>query len=136
MAITITQSEDVLNTAFYAGWGSTTPIAWGNVPFTPPDSNSWVRFTVRVGDSDQTSLGPEGCRRFQRNGRVFVQIFTFEAEQGTTLGTALVDSVLSIMEGKNFSSIYTLAADVTGIGPDGKWYQTNVSIPFWYHAIK
>lgn len=37
-------AADAIETLFGTTWGATTPVAWANVPFTPPDTGSWVKF--------------------------------------------------------------------------------------------
>jgi uncharacterized protein DUF4128 len=36
-------AADAIETAFNTAWGTTTPIAWPNIAFTPPATGSWVK---------------------------------------------------------------------------------------------
>lgn len=134
--ITQAQAKDALLTGFNTGWADRTPVAWDNTKFSPPDTDPWVRFAIRMSESEQDSLGRTGNRKFRRTGRVFVQIFQLNNEQGLTGGDTLTDAVLSVMEGNTFSGVYTLAGSPQEIGPSDKWWQINVSIPFWFQTTK
>jgi hypothetical protein len=66
-----------LESAFQAGWAAsvaTYPAAYGNVPFTPPASSPWVRFSVLSGEGNRASLGTASpLHRF--TGLLVLQIF-------------------------------------------------------------
>jgi len=53
------------------------PVAYGNVPFTPPNNTPWVQAQLRFGDNTYATLLPTGGVGFNRqNGVLTVNVFT------------------------------------------------------------
>jgi len=124
-----------LETAFSAGWGITTPIAWQNSSIQLPNSlTPWVRFSLAPGASLNVVLGSDVPRL---RGFIAIQVF-IPLDQGVGDGYRLSDTILSILENKNFSGIFTYAGFVDNVGEgirrvkdvETGFHQLNVKIPY------
>ena len=133
----IVVAEEAIYQAFQDGWGATSAFTFDNEKFDPPEDDKWVRVAIRGNDSNQETLGKEGNRRFERSGILFIQCFTPE-NQGIKDANTLAKTAREIFEGKRISgtTIYFLSGTSRKIGPDGKWYQLNVEIPFRYDETR
>ena len=118
------------NTLWVSGSPSTarTEIAWGNVNFTPPESASWVRFTVSHSGASLASVGTSPLHRY--DGNVLIEVFA-PANTGEGDIDALCDAAEAIFrdyrtqQGLRFDSPYTL-----NMGESGGWYKKDVMCPF------
>jgi len=134
LSITI---EDTFN----ASWGSTTPVRFDNVAFTPPKT-SWVSLEVWDGKSDKASLGI-GSQLRRSLGTVFISIFT-PLNGGSKPARLLADQVSAVFRDIVVSEVTFYEADVsrvgekyytnsgTGVPATSQWYQMNVAVPFKY----
>lgn len=124
------QQRQDIETRFASQWAGATPIAYENVAFTPPNS-SWVRLSILNGGAYQSSLGNGDDNNLYREaGVISVSIFTM-LNQGTGAARALADQAAAVFRGVDFGSgIKCGAPRITSVGADGKFFQTDVSIPF------
>jgi len=134
-----------IESTFATAWGSTTTVAFDNVPFTPPTSASWVKITVREGDSEKITLGSSPQRR-RTVGTVFIDVFTVVG-QGSKPVRALADSVKTVFRDLRVSGIQFFEGDVmvqgeryytnsgTGVPATSQWYQATVALPFKYDVV-
>ena len=107
-----------------------TPIAWPNVPFTPP-SGPWVRFNVLDGEGSWRSIGSPGSNLVGYVGAVVIQIFV-PLLSGESTARDYADAAAEIFQGQVISGIRFSPATVHILNTslaDG-WHQINVSIPF------
>jgi hypothetical protein len=119
-----------LRSRFNVAWGITTPIAWPNLNFTPPNPQaSWVRFQIVDGESNQIGLGAmPATTRYA--GIIWVQIFT-KQDIGDGAAYALADTVKSIFHNWCGNTVRCFQAKIKTVGNEGNgWFQVNVSIPF------
>lgn len=116
---------------FATAWVNTTPVAWPNIPFDPPENASWVRVTVLHAEARQVSLG--SAKVYRRPGVVIVQVFVPEATAGQP-ALALADQVVTALQGKQLTGgVQLQTASIREVGPDQRGaYQINVSVPFTY----
>ncbi|WP_299085064.1 phage tail terminator-like protein [uncultured Paraglaciecola sp.] len=133
---TLDQAQQAINDRFIAAWGSTTPFSFTNeMPASNDISTSWVRLVSRLAVSGQRSLGQSGNRKYDRNGIIFVQVFS-PINQGSSSGTALAKQIEDLYEGERFNGVVGQDSIIRDIGPDGEWYQLQVEINFTYEEIK
>lgn len=125
-----------IRSRFNTEWGATTPVAWPNAAFTPPNPpNPWVRLTILPATAGQRTLAPVGSRTFRAGGLIVVQVFTPENE-GDGENQTLCEQVAAIFRGVTASGIRYAGPNgesprIRSIGNDGAgWYQQNVEIPF------
>lgn len=109
---------------------STTPVAYANVPFTPPTAQPWVRLTINTGLGAVAGHSGDGFGLTIFDlGLVSVQVFTPDGE-GTKNNWEIVDEIIPIYENTRFDGILVNAATVNQAGTNNGWYQTNITLPF------
>lgn len=126
---------------FSTNWGTTTPIRYDNVPFTPPQT-AWVSIETWPGNSSKASLG--NSLQLRRSlGTVFISVYT-PIGDGSKPARDLADQVAAIFRDKQVSGITFQEPDMgrvgeiyyaaTGSGVVGttQWYQAKVAVPFFY----
>ena len=135
------------NTEFHAR--RNTPIAFDNFAgllksdgsfiSKPEDSNgdnvSWVRLSIRSNDAEIATMGGVGNRRFRQSGAMLVQVFV---PTGVGDGTVyeIADDVGNAVRGVTVSGVRLKATTPPRfVGPDGAWFQANLSTPFEFDLI-
>jgi len=126
---------------FNTSWGTTTPIRFDNVGFTPP-STSWVSLEVWDGKSNKASLGT-GSQMRRTTGTVFIDVFT-PLNDGSKPARELADQVSAVFRDVVVSGLTFYEANIsqigekyytnsgTGVPATAQWYQMSVAIPFKY----
>lgn len=135
---TLDQANEAMAQRFVDVWTPTGhPFTLENEEFSVPQTGPWARFTGRLTASTQRTLGRAGNRRFQRLGSLFVQIFDL-IDVGTNRSKQLAQTVLEGFEGVSLTGTTIRFYDVIPreIGPDGRWYQTNVEINFEFDETR
>lgn len=108
-----------------ANW-ATTPIAYDNVDFDPPNASAWVRLNILNGDTAYRAL--EGKKRY--SGMIVVQCFA-PKNSGTETLRGYADSIGTVFEDQIFDDVVCRAAILTTVRTDANWHQINVTIPYW-----
>lgn len=134
---TLNEARGRIYQDFATAWGATSALTFDNEDFSPPAGLPWVRLAVRHESAQQESLGEPGARKFERLGRVFVQVFT-PLDTGAATADNLASAARAVFEGKTLTpeNIRFHAVTVREIGPDGAWYQVNVEAQFSYTETK
>jgi len=127
-----------------AEW-TATPFQLPNETFAPREGESYVRLFYQYTISRQDCLGK---RTVTRRGRLFFQIYT-SIDIGVAGTRATPDSpavpnkiddltslALGLFEQVSFDGISTEAAVPQQLGREGRWYKTNISIPFTFQDTK
>lgn len=137
MSLSPDEADKAIQAAFFAGWGSTTPIAWDNVDFDGEAQNTaWVRLNVQFVSGTISSLGKATARFFRNQGLVFVQVFTLVG-RGKSENTVLATTARNIFRGTHLTGgLWFRNEAIVDVGPDGKWYQQNVSANFVFEEIE
>lgn len=134
---------DAIFGAFDTDWTAnapapTPPVAWQDVPFVPPnDCAAWARVSLRHNDSDIASLGGVGARKWRTEGRVWVQVFT-ELGLGRRSNDTLLEVAIDIFRGKRVGTAPVVRFyDIKPmeVGPEGPWFQQDLSVFFWYDEV-
>jgi Bacteriophage related domain of unknown function len=129
--MTPSQARTTLESAFATGWGSRTPIAWGNTAPSMPDSSPWVRFTMIHAPARLRSWSAN-IFHYERPGIAFIQIFV-PFGSGTRTSSDLQHAVMNILEGKKFGELETGTASIAEVGPGNTAMdQTQVRVEFVY----
>ncbi len=102
----------------------------------PPKDEPWFRLTVRHLEGDQSTLGGVGARRFSKTGLVTVQVFVPAGARGQTLADKLGKMTVDAFEGKEAGGVWFRRVKLNEIGPEGPWFQTNVTAEFTYEQTK
>jgi hypothetical protein len=111
---------------FIAAW-TETPIAWGNVDFTPPDGAAWVRLHIENGDSYQASLGSPVLVRHP--GLIQIAIFV-PAGTGEGQAASLADQASVVFRFSMFDDIVCRSASRHILPDQSGWHVSIVEIPF------
>lgn len=136
-SVTINEARE----AIYLRWVDNVPAGIGtnftfaNEKFKAPDNAPWARLSVLHEQGDDSTLGSPGNRKFNRRGRVLIQVYD-SVDQGTRVLDLLADEVRDIFEGVQFSGLYFISADIRESGQDGEWMQLIVDAPFEYQETK
>jgi hypothetical protein len=133
MALTALAAREAIQSAFFTVWGSTTPIAWDNDDFDPTKINvPWVRVSIQFSSGSIASIGGVGDRFYRAFGIVFVQIFTL-AGSNAKLNDTYAQMAKDVFKGVQLAGgLWFRETQVETVGPDGKWFQQNVSSEFQY----
>jgi hypothetical protein len=135
-SVTHNEARNTIIAAFNTVWGSTTAVAYDNASYTPPDGNTaWTSFSVQFNGGKQMSIGASGSRDFRRFGIVLIQIFT-PAEDSTYNNDVNAMKALNIFDGKTINSVVFYEGAVDTVGVEGKWFQQNVIVYFYFNEIK
>lgn len=105
---------------------STTPIAFQNVDFDPPDNSEWVRLSILNGETVYNTLGGG----LEHLGVIMMQIFS-PKNIGTATVRGYADTLAGIFENAEFNDVICRAASIDNIGVVNDWYQVNVNIPYY-----
>lgn len=133
MSLTFAQARDEIQTLFRTAWlfgAPTVPLKYDDVTSPPPNDPSWARIQVRhnLGGNDAI-----GNRLRRRSGVVTIQIFTTFGgglASADVLGKVAVDA----FHGKATpGGAWFRNVRLNEVGPDGKWFQTNVLADFEYN---
>ena len=137
MSLSPDAADKAIQAAFLAVWGTTTPIAWDNLDFNAEAQNTpWVRLNVQFTTGSISALGIVGDRRFRNEGFVFVQVFT-PVGGGKSANTLLATLARNVFRGVQLAGgLWFRNATIVHVGPDGKWYQQNVSAEFIFDEVE
>ncbi len=146
---TFDSARDEILGLFNTYWTAQTPalnggqavrVEWPGVDAGGPPSASeaWARIAVRHGTSRQGTFGPPGQRRFLRLGLITVQLFTpLAAGGGLSFAENLGIIARNAFEGRSTDSgIWFRNARLQEVGPDGEWYQMNMTVEFQYDEVR
>lgn len=139
-----------IGTLFNTNWDSTTtPVAWPNRNFTPPQNNSWVRLSILQAEPSQIEIGSRDCNQHRHPGFVMVSVFS-PLNKGDAAALTLAEVAAGIFrDNKRVSAgtdgdIRFRTPEVRAIGIDSKgsrdldegtYYQVNVTVPFVRDAV-
>lgn len=149
MSLTFAQARDEILTLFKTAWdagaesaGKTViyPDAKNTVPETNDgngDPDVWARVSVVHTTGEQATLSNHlGQQRFQRNGIFTAQVFS-PIGTGLSIGDNLYKIVVDAFEGKaSPGGVWFTNVSVNEIGPEGSWFQTNITADFEYDEQK
>lgn len=111
----------------------TTPIRYGEAPFTEPNATPWIAIWIQNIEARQIDLGVTNPL-VRHDGRIVIQIFAPES-QGVRTSKTYADTLGAIFAGQEFSAgssgtIRARRATVRTIPAKNGWSQVNVEIPF------
>lgn len=139
MTATFEQAVDEIFTVFKDAWDTTGFVAlYPNTNQQPPTGTTpWARASlVHTTGGQATLANHNGQRRYERVGIFTAQIFVPIGE-GLSRGNALAKIVADAYEGTATpSQIWFRDVRKTEVGPDGSWYQINVTASFTYDEVK
>lgn len=104
----------------------TTPIAYDNVDFDPPNASEWVRLSILNGSSTFTTMADNK----RHTGVIIVQLFG-PKNNGTATLRGYADAISAIFSGVKFDDVDCDVASLSTVRTDKNWLQMNVSIPYF-----
>ena len=111
------------------------PTQYDNFPFERPADKLWVRWSILPGTSDQVSTGGgAGSDRFRTPGVCRATIFA-PVESGTKKSHDLAKLIVAAFRAVTASGVTYRTPSVTNIGRNGKWWVTDVEVPFYTDTI-
>jgi hypothetical protein len=136
--VTPSEVRNEIFTRYLTEFSGQFSIALDNQPFVPPETGEgvkWVRISVIFNDGFQSSLGIVGNRKFEKQGNLFMQIFT-PIGHATNDNDELVENSLNLFEGGRIGDLWFNNGRVVTVGPDGEWYQQNAVLDIIYQTVK
>ena len=107
----------------------TTAIAYENVPFKPVAGTPWVKLRILENTVNRINVGNPGIHR--ATGLIAVEIYT-KLNEGSNTGRGYADTIAAIFRDQQFGGITCREANVTIPGEFDGWWQTNVTIGFFW----
>lgn len=101
-----------------------------NMEFTPPETGEWCRFTTIPGESTQAEINGGGGGTVRTPGICVASLFT-EFEKGDKPLLDLADIIADAVSPGVVSGVTLRPATLQRIGRAGKWWQVNVTIPYF-----
>jgi len=128
--MTFESEHAVLENRFKNSWGTTTPVKYQGMKYTPRDGLSYVSFKVLPGAGAQITLG-SSTNLHRTLGYINVDIYS-PTGKGLQAMKGLVDIASAIFRGVNIASatIQCREPRYYDQGEDKGWYLLTVEIPF------
>ena len=140
--LTFTEARDEIHTLFKTAWDAGVETAGQTVlyadsktqvPKTDDADNNpdlWAKITVQHSGGGNAAIGNTFFDRF---GVVTVQVFT-ALGTGLSIGDNVYKIVADAYEGKTTpGGVWFRNVSVNEVGPEGEWYQTNITADFEYN---
>ena len=110
------------------------PVAYQNVPFTPPNNLPWIQVFLTFGDNNYLTLvGPTDGHN-QQNGVLTVNIFT-PVGVGAAANYTIAERIKDLFDRQTIASQITFDPAsgpnvITPSSPDSAFFQTQLVISF------
>jgi hypothetical protein len=109
------------------------PVAYQNVPFTPPNNSPWLQVFLLFGDNNYATLLAPSTGFNAQNGVLTVNVFT-PVGVGAAANYTLAERVKDLFDRKTVSGIIFDAASGPSVinpsSPEAAFFQTQLSITF------
>lgn len=107
-------------------------VAYANVPFTPPDSDSWIQVQIQFNDNEYFTLQAPTTGFNRQTGAVVIDIFT-AIGVGTGANYTIAERVKDLFDRVTVSNITFDAASGPAViqpGAPEAYFQTQLSVTF------
>ena len=109
------------------------PVAYENVPFTPPNNLPWLQVKLTFGDNNYGTLQTPSVGFNRQNGLVTIGIFT-PVGVGAAANYTIAERIKDLFDRQTVSSIIFDAASgpnvITPSEPESAYFQTELIITF------
>jgi len=107
------------------------PTQYDNAPFTQPEDSQWCRLTILPAGSTQEDIGT-ATHRYRTVGVIIAQIFT-PLEKGDKEPLIVADTIKTPFRSVSAAGVVyrTPSIGVPGRSRDNKWWQVNLTCPFY-----
>lgn len=106
-----------------------TTIMYPNQEMPTTPSDPWIKVSIQHGGNFQADIGA-AQKRYRRMGRILFQCFG-KLHVGTEALNQLVAHIETVFRGKKVDTINYITPEVIDRGRNGKYYELDVSCPFW-----
>lgn len=115
--------------------GLSIPVSYDNdKDFSTPESSKWARVTIMYDDALRVDTGTPGANRHRVIGMVTFQLF-HPLSEGMKAGYTDADGVKNSFIGSVAGGAVFRTPKVSNVGRAGKWWQLNVTCPFYADDI-
>jgi len=138
MTLTVAQARDDMTKMVKDVWPTGKTLVYDDIAGAEiPSADLWGRVTIRHVEGFQSTLsGALGKQRYTRIGVLTVQIFAASGK-GLSDADATAKIVLDAFEGKaSPGGVWFRNGKVQEVGPDGNFFQMNVTFTFEYDEVK
>lgn len=104
-------------------------VQYDNEGEAPPSDAVWIRCAVQVGRSEQADMGSTTVRE-RTVGVVMAQVFC-PADEGDQPGLEMADKIKAAFRRVTAGGVTYRVPSIEPQGRDGKWWQINVTVPFY-----
>ena len=109
------------------------PVAYPNVPFTPPNNLPWLQVSLTFGDNSYATLIGPSTGFNKQNGLLTVNTFT-PVGNGAAANYTIAERIKDLFDRQTVSSIIFDAASgpnvITPSEPEAAYLQTQLNITF------
>lgn len=109
------------------------PVAYENVPFTPPNNLPWVQVKLTFGDNNYGTLQAPSVGFNRQNGLITIGVFT-PVGVGAAANYTIAERIKDLFDRQTVSSIIFDAASGPNViipsEPEAAYFQTQLSITF------
>ena len=109
------------------------PVAYLNVPFTPPNNLPWLQVSLTFGDNSYATLIGPSTGFNKQNGLLTVNTFT-PVGNGAAANYTIAERIKDLFDRQTVSSIIFDAASgpnvITPSEPESAYFQTELIITF------
>ncbi len=126
----INKTREILEVAFIAGWGNTTPIKFDNVKFDDSNKNAFVSITMINYTTNNVLVGSAITKRLRHIGVLSVKVY-IKQDIGTDKAYAYAKQISDFMSNFSQSNIFTKATVTrrNGSETDG-WFSLICDTPY------
>lgn len=134
--MTYDEGRDAICNVFYNVWESIWPVAWGDLPATPPATETpWARVVLKHTNGRQSSLAGEvGTRRFTNSGFILISIFVPTGNANKTAYT--LAQVISNAYKDARLDVWFRNIRMNEKGASGAFTQIDVLADFFYDEVR
>lgn len=109
------------------------PVAYQNVPFTPPNDSPWLQVFLLFGDNNYATLLAPSSGFNAQNGTLTVNVFT-SVGVGAAANYTIAERVKDLFDRQTVSGVIFDAASgpsiITPSQPEAAYFQTQLTVTF------
>jgi hypothetical protein len=109
------------------------PVAYPNVPFTPPNNTPWIQVSLLFGENSYATLIGPSTGFNKQNGVLLINVFT-PVGVGAAPNYTIAERIKDLFDRQTVSSIIFDAASgpnvITPSEPEAAYFQTQITITF------
>ena len=109
------------------------PVAYPNVPFTPPNNLPWIQVSLLFGENSYATLIGPSTGFNKQNGVLLINVFT-PVGVGAAPNYTIAERIKDLFDRQTVSSIIFDAASgpnvITPSEPEAAYFQTQITITF------